>query len=75
MTSSRPGEVEIAALGVLEPVDGFRPVHIDLLLLERGRYPVRLLAPNPADTRPRVIGTIEVTRPKDTGRSAKADAA
>ena len=74
VASSRPGEVEIAPLGVLEPVDGFKPVHIDLLLLERGTYPVRLLAPNPSGTRPRVIGTIEVTRAKDTGGSAKADA-
>ena len=50
----RPDQVEIAALGELEPVNPDAPAHFDLLPRQPGTYDVRLL-----DAR-RVVGSIKV---------------
>jgi len=51
----RGDQVEIAALGELEPVDPAAPAHFDLLPRQPGTYDVRLL-----DAR-RVVGSIKVS--------------
>jgi hypothetical protein len=51
----RLDQVEIAALGELEPVDPDAPAHFDLLPRQPGTYDVRLLGAR------RVVGSIEVT--------------
>ncbi len=60
VTSSKPGQVEILEPGVLETIDPFLPVHIDLLPLDQGAYLVRLIPPQPPTARGRVIGRIVV---------------
>ena len=60
VSSTEPGQVEIAALGVLEDVDRFFPAHLDLLPADQGTYPVRLVPDEPAGDLGRVIGRIEV---------------
>ena len=59
VSASRPGAVEIEALGVFEDVDRFLPAVIDLLPFDRGTYPVRLL-PDAEPGTGRVIGRIVV---------------
>lgn len=54
----RADEVEIPALDELEDVDPDAPAHFDLLLFDKGRFPVRLVD---AD---RQIGAIEVSKPR-----------
>jgi hypothetical protein len=52
----RADEVEIPALDEIDDVDPDAPAHFDLLLFDKGRFPVRLVD---AD---RQIGAIEVAR-------------
>jgi hypothetical protein len=59
LTSSKPGSVEVVALGVFEEVDRLDPARVDLLLFDQGTYPVRFLPPQ-ATTGGRVIGRIVV---------------
>jgi plastocyanin len=58
VTSRRAHQVEIPRLGELEDVDPDAPAHFDLLLFDRGRFPVRLVEPE------RKIGEIVVGRPQ-----------
>ena len=60
VTSSKAGQVEIAALGVFEGVDRFFPARLDLLPADQGTYPVRLVPNQPAGDPGRVIGRIVV---------------
>ncbi len=60
VTSSKPGQVEIAALGVFEGVDEFFPARLDLLPVDQGTYPVRLVPDEPPAETGRVIGRIVV---------------
>jgi hypothetical protein len=65
VSASSPAAVEIEALGVFDDVDRFLPAVIDLLPVDRGTYPVRLLP----DTEPgtgRVIGRIVVRGARDS---------
>jgi hypothetical protein len=60
----RADEVEIPALDELEDVDPDADAHFDLLLFEKGRYPVRLVEAK------RKIGTI-VVQPKQAANKDK----
>jgi hypothetical protein len=60
VSSSKPGDVEIVALGVFENVDRFLPAVIDLLLFDQGRYPVRLIPPAATTGEGRKIGVVVV---------------
>ena len=62
VTSPKPGQVEIVALGVLEDVDRFLPARLDLLPADQGTYPIRLVPDAPPGDRGRVIGRIVVRR-------------
>jgi hypothetical protein len=66
VTSSKPGQVEIEALGVLEDVDEFFPARLDLLPADRGSYPVHLVPDEPAGDPGRVIGHVVVGEPAAT---------
>ena len=54
----RSGLVEVAALGLLEPVAPGAPARFDLLAREPANYGVRLLDPE------RLVARIEVSKPK-----------
>ena len=71
VSSSKPGQVEILVFGVLDDVGRFAPAHIDLLPVDRGRYAVRLLPPEPGGRGARVIGRIIVAA--DAQGAEKAD--
>ncbi len=60
LTSSKPGAVEIVALGVLEDVDRLDPARVDLLLFDQGTYPVRFIPPQAATAAAREVGKIVV---------------
>jgi hypothetical protein len=62
----RADEVEISALDELEDVDPDADAHFDLLLFEKGDFPVRLVEAG------RKIGTI-VVGPKKAGEKPKRD--
>jgi hypothetical protein len=64
VTSNRANQVEIPRLGELEDVDPDAPAHFDLLLFDRGRFPVRLVEPE------RKIGEI-VVRPRQPPKDSK----
>ena len=64
VSASRAGAVEIEALGVFEDVDRFLPAVIDLLPVDLGTYPVRLL-PDAEPGTGRVIGQIVVRGARD----------
>jgi hypothetical protein len=59
VTSRKPDQVEIPGLGELEDVDPDAPARFDLLLFERGSFPLRLVEAE------RKIGEI-VVRPRRT---------
>jgi hypothetical protein len=63
VTSPRADQVEIPALDELEDVDPEAPAHFDLLLFDKGRFPVRLVEAN------RQIGAIKVAKPPRRGRT------
>ena len=66
VTSKKPGLVEIRAFGELENVDPAFPAHFDVLALEPGTFPVRLVDE-------RTIARIEVAaRAQSGGGSSKA---
>jgi hypothetical protein len=62
---NRPGLVEIAALGLLEPVAPGAPARFDILASEQADYGIRLLEPS------RLVGRIEV-RAREKGASGRA---
>jgi hypothetical protein len=64
--SQRADEVEIPALDELADVDPDADAHFDLLLFQKGRYPVRLVEAK------RRIGTI-VVQPRQAANKAKRD--
>lgn len=61
---NRSGLVEIAALGLLEPVAPGAPARFDLLAREPANYGVRLLDPE------RLVARIEVSMPKQQPEGA-----
>jgi hypothetical protein len=63
VTSPEPDEVEIPALDELEDVDPEAPARFDLLLFNRGQFPVRLVEAE------RKIGEIVVDNPKGGPKS------
>ena len=63
VTSRKPDQVEIAALDQLEDVDPEAPAAFDLLLFDKGRFPVRLVEEG------RKIGEIVVDEPKSGAKS------
>ena len=60
VTSSKEGQVEILVLGMLEDVDRFFPARFNLLPVDQGVYPVRLLSPGSAGGEGRLIGRVVV---------------
>jgi hypothetical protein len=60
--SRRADEVEIPALDELEDVDPDAPARFDLLLFDKGHFPVRLVE------RERKIGEIVVDRPEHSAK-------
>jgi hypothetical protein len=60
VTSSRPGQIEIVALGVLQDVDRFLPARFDVLPADRGTYSVGFIPPEPPGATGRVIARIAV---------------
>jgi hypothetical protein len=62
VTSRDPDQVEIRALDELEDVDPEAPAHFDLLLLDDGHFPVRLVESR------RKIGEIVVERPQPVAK-------
>ena len=63
VTSKRPGTVELGRIGDTDDVDPAAPARFDVLLIDDGKFPVRILEGG------RRIGTIEVrpARPAPTG--------
>jgi hypothetical protein len=53
--SSKPDQVEIPRLGLVDTVDRFAPARFDVLATEPGSYPIRLIETD------RTIGRIAVT--------------
>ena len=55
--SKKPDQVEIPRLGLIETMDKFAPAKFDLLIVEPGSYPIRLVEAK------REVGRIAALRP------------